>query len=99
MRAMHQQFPTIPFYIVGKEISLEDVRLTLEKLGDRFIEHPQTVFVITNLHYSEAPTLRPNTDEKIDRMVFEYVELEGTDSLPSATSCGRWTTSWSRTGR
>ena len=80
MRAMHQQFPTIPFYIVGKEISLEDVRLTLEKLGDRFIEHPQTVFVITNLHYSEAPTLRPNTDEKINRMVFEYVELEGTDS-------------------
>ena len=31
MRAMHHRFPTMPFYIVGKEISLEDVRLVLEK--------------------------------------------------------------------
>ncbi len=37
MRAMHRRFPTIPFFIVGKEVSLEDVRLTLEKLPDRFI--------------------------------------------------------------
>ena len=29
MRSMHDRFPTVPFYIVGKEISLEDVRLTL----------------------------------------------------------------------
>ena len=27
MRAMHQRFPTLPFYVVGKEISLEDIRL------------------------------------------------------------------------
>src|SRR3984893_14457803 len=27
MRAMHNRFPHTPFYIVGKEISLEDVRL------------------------------------------------------------------------
>ena len=36
MRAMHHRFPTMPHYIVGKEISLEDVRLTLEKMPDRF---------------------------------------------------------------
>src|SRR3569832_953566 len=29
MRSMHHKFPTMPFYIVGKEISLEDVRLAL----------------------------------------------------------------------
>src|ERR687894_64225 len=40
LRAMHARFPTVPFYVVGKEISLEDVRLTLEKLPDRFFEHP-----------------------------------------------------------
>src|SRR5216117_88748 len=28
MRAMHDRFPAMPFYVVGKEISLEDVRLT-----------------------------------------------------------------------
>src|SRR4051794_2937213 len=42
MRAMHDRFPTMPFYIVGKEISLEDVRLTMQKMADRFFEHPAT---------------------------------------------------------
>src|SRR5262249_24500713 len=35
MRAMHDRFPTMPFYVVGKEISLEDIRLTLQKMADR----------------------------------------------------------------
>ena len=61
MRAMHDRFPTMPFYIVGKEISLEDVRLTLQKMPDRFFEHPATVLVLTNLHYSEAPWLTPKS--------------------------------------
>lgn len=38
MRAMHARYPTLPFYVAGKEISLEDVRLTLEKMPDRFYE-------------------------------------------------------------
>src|SRR5687768_3726447 len=28
MREMHRRLPTLPFYVVGKEISLEDVRLS-----------------------------------------------------------------------
>jgi hypothetical protein len=59
MRQMHHRFPTIPFYIVGKEISLEDVRLSLDKMADRFFEHPATVLVVTNMYYSEAPWLAP----------------------------------------
>ena len=31
MRAMHARFPHLPFYVAGKEISYEDVRLTIEK--------------------------------------------------------------------
>ena len=61
MRAMHHRFPTMPFYIVGKEISLEDVRLVLEKMPDRLFEHPATVLVMTNMYYSEAPWLKPNS--------------------------------------
>ncbi len=80
MRAMHQRFPTIPLLVTGKEISLEDVRLTLDKLPDRFVEHPQTVAVLTNLNFKESPTLTPNSAEKQARMVFEYVELEGDGS-------------------
>ena len=33
MREMHRRFPTVPFYIVGKEISLEDVRLSAAQDG------------------------------------------------------------------
>ena len=80
LRAMHQEYPTIPFYVAGKEISLEDIRLTLEKLPDRLVEHPQLVAVLTNLNYSEAPTLWPSTRAKQNQLVFKYVELEGSSS-------------------
>ena len=60
MRSIHHAFPTAPLYVVAKEISLEDVRLGLDKMPDRFHEHPATVFVVTNLHYSEAPRLTPH---------------------------------------
>jgi hypothetical protein len=54
MRAVHARFPTMPLYVVAKEISYEDVRLMLEKMADRLFEHPATVLVVTNLYYAEA---------------------------------------------
>ncbi len=78
MRAMHQRFPAMPFYIVGKEISLEDVRLTLEKMPDRFFEHPASVVVMTNLYYAEAPWLVPNSVTAASSMVWHEVALTGT---------------------
>ena len=77
MRSMHQRFRWIPFYIVGKEISLEDVRLTLEKMPDRFQEHPATVLVMTNLHYAEAPWLLPTSVAAATGMVWHEVALQG----------------------
>src|SRR5213596_4405429 len=70
MREMHRRFPTVPFYIVGKEISLEDVRLSLRKMVDRFYEHPATVLVVTNMYYSEAPWLQPRAVEHATSMVW-----------------------------
>ena len=40
MRSMHGRFPHMPFYIAGKELSLEDVRLTLDKVPDRHVRAP-----------------------------------------------------------
>jgi len=80
MRAMHRRHPTMPFYIVGKEISLEDVRLTLEKLPDRFFEHPSSVVVLTNLYYSEAPWLTPKSPKAKQDLVWKEVELTGNSS-------------------
>ena len=80
MRAMHRRHPTMPFYIVGKEISLEDVRLTLEKLPDRFFEHPSSVVILTNLYYSEAPWLMPKSAKATENLVWKEVELTGNSS-------------------
>jgi len=77
MRAMHRRYPIMPFFIVGKEISLEDVRLSLEKLPDRFIEHPASVIVITNLYYAEAPWLRPRDVQMAAALNWREVALEG----------------------
>jgi hypothetical protein len=78
MREMHRRFPTVPFYIVGKEISLEDVRLSLRKMADRFFEHPATVLVVTNMYYTEAPWLTPRTVPAATSMVWHEAALTGT---------------------
>jgi hypothetical protein len=77
MRAMHNRFATMPFYIVGKEISLEDVRLTLERMPDRFFEHPATVLVMTNMYYAEAPWLTPRTVTAATSMVWHELPMLG----------------------
>jgi hypothetical protein len=80
MRAMHQKYPTMPFHIVGKEISLEDVRLALDRMPDRFYEHPSTVLVMTNLYYSEAPWLSPKSVTAATSLVWKEVALTGSTS-------------------
>jgi hypothetical protein len=77
MRAMHDRFPTMPFYVVGKEISLEDIRLTLQKLPDRFMEHPASVVVLTNLAYAEAPWLNVKSLSAAASLVWKEVAMEG----------------------
>lgn len=59
MRRMHKVFTHIPWLVVGKEISIEDLRLALMRMADRLFEHPETVLVVTNMSYREAPALEP----------------------------------------
>jgi hypothetical protein len=80
MKRLHRQFPTVPFLIVGKEISQEDLRIGLEKMSDRLSEHPQTVLVMTNMLYSEAPKLYPNTPQKQAKLNWLEVAFEGTSA-------------------
>jgi hypothetical protein len=77
MRSTHQLFPTVPMFVVAKEISLEDVRLGLEKLPDRLFEHPATVFVVTNLNYAEAPRLMPRDAHLAAALNWQEVRLTG----------------------
>jgi hypothetical protein len=80
MRSMHDRFPHTPFYVVGKEISLEDVRLTMQKMSDRFMEHPATVLVLTNLAYADAPWLAVKSLSAASSMVWHEVALTGSTS-------------------
>ena len=77
MREMHRRFPTLPFYFAGKEISLEDVRLALQKMSDRFCEHPATVLVLTNLAYADAPWLAVKSLNAASSLVWHEAMLVG----------------------
>jgi hypothetical protein len=79
MRSAHATWPAVPQLIVAKEISREDVRLGLERMADRFLEHPTTVLVITNLHYADAPAIRPRPDE-VSRLNWQVLKLKGDSS-------------------
>jgi hypothetical protein len=107
MRSTHQLFPTVPMFVVAKEISLEDVRLGLEKLPDRLFEHPATVFVVTNLNYAEAPRLMPRDAQLAAALNWQEVRLSGStaheyaeqiEDLGSALASGWQTTSNPKTG-
>ena len=80
LRTVHREFPTVPLLVVGKEISLEDVRLALDKLPDRFHEHPHTVIAVTNLKYADAPLLQPSDPNEASRLSWHVAALEGTSA-------------------
>lgn len=82
MRSVHRKFPTVPVLAVAKEISLEDVRLGLEKMPDRFYEHPATVLVVTNLNYADAPQLMPR--EGGTALNWQEVPLRGSSTAEYA---------------
>lgn len=80
MRQLHDDFPETPFSILGKEISQEDLRISLEKMPDRFVEHPATVLTVTNMFYPEATDLRPKSTKKASNFNWKIIELEGRSS-------------------
>jgi len=107
IRSVHRYFPTVPLLAVAKEISLEDVRLGLEKMPDRFYEHPHTVLVVTNLNYADAPSLIPSEPDRAAALEWHVVRLQGTsahefgeqiDALDDLLAHGWATTPNPRTG-
>ena len=68
--------PNKPIFVVGKEISIDDINVLLSFLGDRFAEHKTLIFNITNCSYKD---LNNSTSDKVK---FEKLELVGKkDSL------------------
>jgi hypothetical protein len=54
--------------------------LTLEKVPDRLLEHPASIFVLTNMNYAEAPWLTPASPAAAAGMIWHEVALRGASS-------------------
>lgn len=81
MRRMHRVFQHIPWLVVGKEISIEDVRLALGRMPDRLYEHPELVVVITNMSYREAPQLAPEEQKEDVNWIEAPLDGDTTDDF------------------
>ncbi len=77
MRRMHRIFTHIPWLVVGKEISIEDLRIALGRMADRLFEHPEMVLVVTNMSYASAPSLSVHPD-RLGDLVWIETPLDGT---------------------
>ena len=78
LRQLHTERPSYPMVAVGKEFSMEDARLTLSTLPGRLAEHPETVFVLTNMAYAEAPHLWPRSEANQANIQWWDIALDGT---------------------
>jgi len=54
------------------------VRLGLEKMADRFVEHPRMALVITNMRYADAAKLYPADSEEQKKLKRWDIQLKGT---------------------
>jgi hypothetical protein len=89
LRDLHRRMPTVPFVVVGKEVSMEDTRLTLSTLPGRFSEHPETVVVLTNMFYAEAPELFPRSAEAQAHVHWWEIGLDGSTSFEFQQQIGQ----------
>tara|TARA_Y100001970_G_scaffold68446_1_gene87164 strand:+ start:2623 stop:3735 length:1113 start_codon:yes stop_codon:yes gene_type:complete len=53
IKSFHKYHTYTSLLITGKEISYEDLKNTLEKTPDRFVEHPNLLITMTNVKFSE----------------------------------------------
>ena len=75
LSALHKSLPSKPIFVVGKEISIDDINVLLSFLGDRFAEHKTLIFNITNCNYKDLTNLTPNN------VKFEKLELVGNKGI------------------
>ena len=71
IKSFHKHHPYTSLLITGKEISYEDLKNTLEKMPDRFVEHPNLLITMTNVKFSELGLIESSKKIK-DKKVKEF---------------------------
>ncbi|MFL2715276.1 MAG: hypothetical protein ACJ0FR_04200 [Gammaproteobacteria bacterium] len=61
IKSFHKYHPYTSLLITGKEISYEDLKNTIEKMPDRFVEHPNLMVTMTNVKFSELGLVESST--------------------------------------
>ena len=68
IKTFHKHHPYTSLLITGKEISYEDLKNTLEKMPDRFVEHPNLLVTMTNVKFAELGHIENNNKIKNKRV-------------------------------
>ena len=70
IKSFHRYHPYTSLLITGKEVSYEDLKNTLEKMPDRFVEHPNLLVTMTNVKFSELGSIESSNkigDKKVKK--------------------------------
>lgn len=81
LRGLHKSHPTIPTLVVAKKHGLDDLRVSLGNMIDRFAEHPMTVMVVTNMYFREAVSFFAQSARVAMSINWKEVALEGTTAF------------------
>jgi hypothetical protein len=71
IKSFHRYHPYASLLMMGKEISYEDLKNTLEKMPDRFVEHPNLLITMTNVRFSELGLVESSNKIK-DKKIKEF---------------------------
>ena len=71
IKSFHKYHPYTSLLITGKEISYEDLKNTLEKMPDRFVEHPNLMVTMTNVKFAELGLIE-NSSKIKNKKVKEF---------------------------
>ena len=71
IKSFHRYHPYTSLLITGKEISYEDLKNTLEKMPDRFVEHPNLMVTMTNVKFAELGLIE-NSSKIKNKKVKEF---------------------------
>ena len=71
IKSFHKHHHYTSLLITGKEISYEDLKNTLDKVPDRFVEHPNLLITMTNVKFSELGLIESSNRIK-DKKVKTY---------------------------
>ena len=81
IKSFHKYHPYTSLLITGKEISYEDLKNTLEKMPDRFAEHPNLLVTMTNVKFSELGFVESSSKIKDKKIKQFNLVLESNNSF------------------